>query len=194
MLVTVLFALWSVHCLVAGPAYQADQSSAIMGTVVRHVYERSTFNDATGRTRSTIKVDGLVFGPGFRAGVNHPPSAERFAAATLDGMAIAGSGELVSAERASLCAAWAPRDCMVNGASVVVNFARPLVQGDSASIDVLARVSWPVIAEDSARMVNGPGGLFRLGLRRAHATTARVFLTRQSSGWTVYRIVVLSQT
>jgi hypothetical protein len=174
------------------PAADQDSSASILDAVFRYVFENGTFVDRRG-TRSVIQVDARIFTLTGR--IPHvEPTAARHTPATLSKLNIDGIARTVSAERAELCAAFAPVECMDNGFSVVASFSQPVIAGDSASVELFVRVSQHVSKQDSIANANRPG--YRMGFRmaRASASLVRIHAKRAATGWAVQRVATLSRT
>jgi hypothetical protein len=141
-----------------------------------------------------LKVDPRVFVRGSGAASDMSTGATLHDSAFLSAAQIHGTAEVVTVERANRCRTNAPPVCMQNAVSVVAAFGRPVVRGDTATIDVLLSLSHYVSPEDSAARSRLPAFRPWLNLRRAGRTAGYLIATRQGGAWVVREFKVVAQT
>jgi hypothetical protein len=146
--------------------------------------------------RGVLKVDSRVLAPGvgMRAPLDRDAPAERHDSATLRALEVQSISQVVSPERSAQCAAFAPPDCMQNGASVVAVFARPVIKGDTATIGVILLKSFYVSAADSAARVTRPGGINGVRLARAQQAFGNLTAVREGKVWVVKEFRLFAQS
>ena len=171
------------------PDWQQDDASPILRATLSEVRLRyGVVRDSADTI--VIKVDPTVFGSGERISgsgtVDH--SAPQLAA-----MNVAGASAVVSSERARTCSTNAPDDCLESGRSVVVSISAPVVAGDSASIEIMVRISGKSQTVDSSMTMGRHQGIVHVTMRINTGTIARAYLRRVDGLWSVSRFAVLAQ-
>lgn len=127
------------------------------------------------------------------------PSAgsDRHPAGVLAGAAVPGKLLVMTPERATQCAGLGVRTCRTEGLFIGLTFGVAAVTGDSATVDVFARVSRMPTAEDKARAQRAPNpevALRRLGDEAGGATLLRLTLSKQNGVWSVINRKIIGQT
>lgn len=194
LLIGILPLLAAAHSSATGPMHEdtrrapaSQDSSGILAASIKFLRTGNRIDTtAPFMVDPRVLVRGPTSLPNAQDSVLHEPSA-------LAGVNKAGVSQVVSRERADECEYAGPPVCGEGGLSVLLHFRRPVVHGDSATVEVIVLVARERISADSMAKLD-VRGRFRERQKANSGSEIRIQLLRRNGEWTAYAMKILSQT
>lgn len=145
--------------------------------------------------RPVIEIDPRVLGRPSRG--MPAPTETLHPAAMLAGAAVPDKVIVMTVPRAQQCSGIGIRNCRTAGRVVVLTFAAPVIDADSATIEVLVRLSRKPTDAELARMQQGRNSeavLARFGEEAGSVTMMRLSLARRNGAWSVTSRTIIGQS